>query len=139
MVKLALKICLLMSLLVSMPQLQASSERIVYHVHQAQQDTFKRTINNLENLKKGMPNRQMDMRLLIQGNSIQLLNPSQQDKGLMARLSKLHDSGLHIEVSEKNYRRNRLQIDSSLKPELVENIFSRLIELQKQGYRYLTP
>ena len=130
---------LILLCLVNIPAALAANEKVVYHIHQTQADTLKRAINNIENLKKGMPGKSLDIRLLMQGNSIQLLNPSLQDKTLMALLLKLRDSGLHIEVSEKNYRQNRLQIESSLKPLLVENFFSRLVELQNQGYRYLTP
>lgn len=134
-----INVLIFLFLILTIQPLKAEDEKIVYHLHHTQENAFKRTINNIENLKKGMPDRTMDIKLLLQGNGIQLLFPSQQDKKLISRLLKLHDSGLDIEVAEKNYQANRLLIERSLKPRLVENIFSRLVELQHQGYSYLTP
>lgn len=139
MAKRHINILLYFLILLALPQVKASGEKIVYHLHHTQEDAFKRAVNNIENLRKGMPDRPMDIKLLLQGNGIQLLVPSPSNNELVSRLLKLRDSGLDIEVAENNYQQNRLLIESSLKPRLVENIFSRLIELQNQGYRYLTP
>ena len=117
----------------------AKEEKIVYHLHHIQPNTFKRAINNLENLKTGMADSHLDIKLLMQGNSIRLLFPSRQNERLMPRFLKLVNSGVDVEISRQNFMRHASLIERSLKPKLVDNILSRVVELQKQGYRYITP
>ena len=75
----------------------------------------------------------------MQGQGINLLNKVNENRDLGMRLDELRKLGLQIEVSRKNYYRNRHNIDLRHPPELVSNIFSRLIELQQAGYHYVTP
>jgi hypothetical protein len=51
----------------------------------------------------------------------------------------LLEEGVRIEVSRDNYLEHAGLLDERVKPVLVDNIFSRIIELQEQGYTYLTP
>lgn len=118
---------------------QSMEEKIVYHLHMVQSDTFKRAINNLENLKKGLAENEMNIKVVMQGNSIRLLNPLAQNKKLWSRFVKLRDSGVEIEVSQNNFNENKALIEDGFKPTLFDNAFSRLVELQRQGYRYITP
>ena len=85
-----------------------------------------------------MPDQQLDIRLLLQGNSIQLLDPWIDDS-LRQRLDALREKGVRIEVSRSNYARNRNRINREHPPLLVENLFSRIVELERQGYQYVTP
>ena len=116
----------------------AASDRILYHVHHLQLDGIPRVLSNLENLHKGMPGQQLDIRLLLQGDSILLLDPWIDDS-FRQRLDALRDKGVRIEVSRANYTKNRNRITRGHPPQLVENLFSRIVELEQQGYKYVTP
>lgn len=132
-------ILLFLLILSASPMAQSMEEKIVYHLHMVQSDTFKRAINNLENLKKGLAENEMNIKVVMQGNSIRLLNPLAQNKKLWSRFVKLRDSGVEIEVSQNNFNENKALIEDGFKPTLFDNAFSRLVELQRQGYRYITP
>ena len=118
---------------------QASSEKIVYHLHTNNSSLFVISINNLENLIQGMGNDPIDIRLLLQGGGIHLLNPASVSETLALRLENLLTKGVTIETSKTNYQQNEFFLDNRAAPHLVDNIFSRAIELQRQGYRYITP
>ena len=134
-----LTLLLSVALIFTSPLALAKEEKIVYHLHNIQPNTFKRAINNLENLQYGLAGSHLDIKLLMQGNSIRLLFPSRQNESLMPRFLKLVNSGVDIEISRQNLMRHASLIKRSLKPKLVDNILSRVVELQKQGYRYITP
>ena len=116
----------------------AANDKILYHLHHLQLDGIPRVLANLENLHKGMPDQQLDIRLLLQGNSIQLLDPWIDDN-FRQRLDLLREKGVRIEVSRSNYVKNRNRINREHPPLLVENLFSRIVELERQGYQYVTP
>ena len=103
-----------------------------------QPGSLNRALSNLENLSKGMPGTQLDVRLLLQGSSIRLLDPAL-DKYTRQRLQTLRDNGVRIEVSRSNYQNNRDRIDRQHPPHQVANIFGRIVELEQQGYKYVTP
>jgi len=117
----------------------AANEKIVYHIHGSDPEIMQRAINNLENLVDGMPDQNLDIRLLLQGDSIQLLNPYMHSRDINQRLQVLQNQGVSVEVNRDNYHVNAQFLESSPSPLLVKNIFSRIIDLQKQGYHYITP
>lgn len=116
----------------------ASSEKVVYHLHSNSLTLFIITVNNLENLFHGL-NDDIEIRLLLQGESINLLNPASISENLALRLDNLIQKGVMIETSRKNYQENEFFLDHKNIPILIDNVFSRVIELQRMGYRYITP
>ena len=116
----------------------ASAEKVVYHIHSNSLTLFIITVNNLENLFHGL-NDDLEIRLLLQGESINLLNPASISENLALRIDNLIKKGVKIETSKKNYQENEFFLDHRIIPLLVNNIFSRAIELQRMGYRYITP
>ena len=117
----------------------AATERIVYHVHHTDEGSFRRIISNLENLQQGMPEQQLEIKLLLQGNSIQLLDSMHQPAVLQRRFSALLDSGITLEVERESLKHNPHLTNSQTTLQLMDNIFNRIIELQRQGYLYITP
>lgn len=117
----------------------AAPDKIVYHLHSTQSGSFQRAVTNLENLQNGLSPDQLDIKLLLQGESIQLLNQDMHRRTLNQRIQMLRDNGLVIEVGRDNYRKHNFQLEQNTPPHLVKNIFTRLIELQQQGYHYITP
>jgi len=117
----------------------AATERIVYHVHHTDEGSFRRVISNLENLQQGMPDQQLEIKLLLQGNSIQLLDTRHQPAVLKQRFNALLTSGIRVEVEQESLTRNAQLKNSMAEIQLLDNIFSRIIELQSQGYLYITP
>ena len=118
---------------------QSYADKVLYHIHSIDQKSYRRLIINIENLQSGMADRELEIKLLFQGKSIQLLNPSMQSRALNQRFNKLLLSGISIEIEKENFLRNLSSIQLDPPPQLVENIFSRIVELQKQGYLYITP
>lgn len=117
----------------------ASNGKILYHLHNTDQNSYRRAISNLENLQKGMPEQQLDIIILLQGNSIMLLNFSEHNRKLNQRFLTLLNNGVSIEVSRENFQMHHHFFDDIGPPGQVPNIFERIIELQKQGYHYITP
>jgi intracellular sulfur oxidation DsrE/DsrF family protein len=117
----------------------ASSEKIIYHLHGSDPGLMQRAIQNLENLINGMPGQKLDIKLVLQGESIQLLNPYMYSRDLNQRFKQLRNSGVSVEVKEQNFNDNKLFLESDEEPVLLPNIFSRIVDLQKQGYHYITP
>jgi len=116
-----------------------SPGKILYHLHNTDNNSYRRAISNLENLYKGMPGQQLDIKILFQGDSIKLLNFSENDSRLNQRFMTLINKGVSIELSKANFKKNQLIFERMDPPKLVPNIYSRIIELQKQGYNYITP
>lgn len=116
-----------------------STEKILYHLHNTDKNSYRRAISNLENLYKGMSNHKLDIKVLLQGDSIKLLDFSVNNNELNQRFSKLINNGVSIEVSRENFEKNHHLFDGVSPPKQVQNIFTRIIELQKQGYHYITP
>ena len=117
----------------------AVTERIVFHLHESDPTLLQRALTNLENLMEKKQGQSLDVRLLLQGQSIRILGWENYDTSIHRRLHMLLDEGVRIEVSRDNYLEHAGLLDEWVKPALVDNIFSRIIELQKQGYTYLTP
>lgn len=116
----------------------AATAKIVYHLHSAEKLMFKRTVTNLENLHKGLSTEKLDIHLILQGKAIGLLDPSRHSPKLNQRLQKLLELGLKVEVSAENFQNNRSHSEVQSVYQ-VNNIFNRIIELQNQGYQYITP
>lgn len=117
----------------------AVTEKIVYHLHVSGNNHFNLTVTNLENLQKGMPDKNLDIKLLLQGGGIHLLNNSFLSDQLITRFEQLRNNGVSVEVGLNNYQQNRHLLEQTRQPSIVNNIFSRIIELQNQGYKYITP
>ncbi len=119
--------------------LLAAPSKIVYHLNSGRSDVQWKTITNLENLLLGSADQSMDVKILLQGAGINLINKVNENRDLGVRLDELISLGLQIEVSRDNYYKNRHILNLNHPPQLVSNIFSRIIELQNQGYQYVTP
>ena len=133
------KIMLLIALLSTSTLLRAESVKIVYHLHSNNATMFNITVNNLENLLQGMDSQLLDIRLLLQGDSIHLLNPASISENLALRVDNLLQKGVIIETSRNNYQENEFFLNNTTALSLVDNLFSRAVQLQQQGYRYITP
>ncbi len=121
------------------PLLAAPPERIVYHLHQVKPVTLKRALNNLENLYKGLGDQRPEIHMLLQGESLTLLRRDRLMPEYRQRLIALLRKGLILETGEDNYLRLQKELDPAFPARLNRNILSRLIELQRQGYQYVTP
>ncbi len=120
-------------------QIQAAPDKILYHLNSGRSDVQWKTITNLENLFLGSQQDALDVKIILQGYGINLINKVNENRDLGIRLNELIDLGLQIEVGRDNYYKNRHELNLRHPPQLVSNIFSRIIELQKQGYQYVTP
>ncbi len=118
---------------------RAEPARIVYHLHQITPVTLKRVLNNIENLYKGLDRERPEIRMILQGESLMLLSLQRLTPAYRQRLKALLHKGLIIEAGEANFRRHQARLDRALPVRLDRNILSRLVELQRQGYQYLTP
>ncbi len=127
------------ALLISPVASAGNVEKILYHIHHTTPDSYQRTVSNLENLQTGMPGKQLDIKILLQGKSLALLDPRRHQPALNRRFRNLLATGVTVETSRKNYQAYPEQQALMIKPGLVANIFDRIIELQQQGYRYITP
>jgi len=121
------------------PDAFSETKKILYHIHHTTPNSYLHTISILENLKKAMPGHELEIRILLQGESIQLLNPKLHSAQLNRRFLKLLEQGSKVEVSRDNYERIANKDELILQPLLVPGIFNRIIQLQQQGYSYITP
>ena len=119
--------------------LAAPPARIVYHLHQVKPVTLKRALNNLENLYKGLDDQRPEIHMLLQGESLTLLRRDRLVPEYRQRLIALLRKGLILEAGEDNFHRLQKELDPAFPARLNRNILSRLIELQRQGYQYVTP
>ncbi|MBC8210373.1 MAG: hypothetical protein H8E21_04845 [Gammaproteobacteria bacterium] len=117
----------------------AATERIVYHVHHTDDGSFRRVISNLENLQQGMSDQQLEIKLLLQGNSIQLLDPKRHASALQQRFNTLLASGIGVEVEREYLNKNPQLKNAGVQLQVLDSLFGRIIELQNQGYLYITP
>ncbi len=118
---------------------QAGTDKILYHIHDTHTRSYQRTISNLENLKKGMPDRQLKIVILLQGESLDLLNLTRHPDKLNQRMKKLLQQGAVVETGRSNYQKYPHRQQLLVHPGLVDDVFSRIIELKRQGYLYITP
>ncbi len=130
---------LLIASLLFATSLLAAPDKIVYHLSSSRSDVQWKTITNLENLFLGSVDQSLDVKILLQGQGINLINKVNENRDLGMRLEELISLGLQIEVSRDNFYKNRHILDLKHPPQLVSNIFSRIIELQNKGYQYITP
>ncbi len=119
--------------------LAAPPARIVYHLHQVQLEALPRILYNIENLYRGLDQGRPEIHMLLQGESLKLLRRGRLPAAYRQRLIELLRKGLVLETGEDNFRRQRKDLDPAFPLRLNRNILSRLVDLQKQGYRYLTP
>ncbi len=133
------KCLLLIASLLFATNLLAAPDKIVYHLNSGRSDVQWKTITNLENLFLGSVDQSLDVKILLQGPGINLINKVNENRDLGMRLEELISLGLQIEVSRENYYKNRHTLNLNHPPKLVSNIFSRIIELQNKGYQYVTP
>jgi len=117
----------------------AEPARIVYHLHQVTPVTLKRALNNIENLYKGLDEERPQIHMLLQGGSLMLLSRQKLTPTFRQRLAALLRKGLVLEAGAANYLEHREQLDPAFPTRLNRNIISRLVELQRQGYQYVTP
>jgi len=86
-----------------------------------------------------MPDRELKIKILLQGKSLQLLDPALHPDTLNQRFARLLANGAELETSRQNWLDYAGKAQVIQPPALVPNIFDRIIELEKQGYRYITP
>ena len=133
---------LILALLLFQSSVFAESERIVYHLSGNQAAHYHKTVFNLENLLKDLETSELDeldIILLLQGDSIRLLGSDYGGTAIAQRLDTLREFGVKVEVGYANYQQHRHNMASDNPPQLVPSVFSRIIELQQNGYQYLTP
>ncbi len=118
---------------------QAAADKIVYHLNSDRPDIMWKAITNLENLYFGALQNPLEVRMLLQGDGISLLSKVNEKRDLGVRLEELRQLGLQVEVSEANYLSRQNELNTDPPPLRIDNIFVRIIELQEQGYHYLTP
>jgi intracellular sulfur oxidation DsrE/DsrF family protein len=116
-----------------------SPDQIIYHINSKRSDVQWKAISNLENLYLGTTDSSIEVVVLLQGEAIDLIAEVNQNRDLGLRLEELRQLGMRIEVGRDNYLQHQSQMATSDPPSLVDNIFTRIIELQQQGYLYLTP
>lgn len=133
------RILLLISGILLSSNLLAAPEKIIYHLNTGRPDVQWKAITNLENLYLGSTEKEVKIKILLQGEGIDLINKENKNRDLGMRLAELINLGLEVEVGRNNYYQHRHILDLNNPPVLVNNIFSRIIELQKQGYQYVTP
>lgn len=128
---------------VSAPAQAAPSERVVYHINYDDPGRQEFALYSIQNHLRAVGVAKMDVRVVVHGRGVSLLQRAVDDYNLQAMVLNLRHQGVVFQVCGATLERHGLDHEDDLfevdAREVVANGVMALARLQARGYQYIKP
>ncbi|MBU0682125.1 MAG: DsrE family protein [Proteobacteria bacterium] len=113
--------------------------KVVFHINLPDEGALNRALGNVANLLKGIGDKEHDVVVLLNGQSVSLI-AGDNSLPFQVRITELHRQGVHFKTCRNSLK--KAEVDpASLPPEfdIVPAGIIAIIELQNDGFAYVKP
>ncbi len=121
------------------------AQKVVYHINGAGGDDgkgYNGALNNIRNHLDAVGDDNIDLRVVLHGNGIELLQIAAKDQGLQGRISDLKNRGVRFLVCNNTLTGRNIDPASLFdvwKEDIVPSGVAELGKLQGEGFAYIKP
>ncbi|OGI38832.1 MAG: hypothetical protein A2140_04030 [Candidatus Muproteobacteria bacterium RBG_16_62_13] len=123
--------------------LAADKQKAVYHVNGGDAKQHLATLNNIQNHIKAVGKDNLDLRVVMHGNGLDLVKEAKTNKELSSRIDKLKLQGVAFNVCKNTLTGKKLDYKKDLydvsEKDIVPAGVAELAILQSKGFAYIKP
>ena len=122
--------------------------KVVYHVNGGDEKQHMATLRNIDNHINAVGKENLDLRVVMHGNGLDLLQSAQKNKALASKIDELKLKGVGFKVCENTLRAKKLDAKKDLYDvnvkkgpdgDIVPSGVAEIAILQSQGFAYIKP
>lgn len=121
----------------------ADVQKVVYHVGMDELPAQKFALRNIQNHIDAVGSKNIDLRMVVAGDGVTLLQRARNDENLKAAIDSLKLLGVKILVCQTTLAARKLDFKKDLydvaAADLVPNGVAEIARLQMKGYAYVKP
>lgn len=121
----------------------ADVQKVVYHVGMDELPAQKFALRNIQNHIDAVGSKNIDLRMVVAGDGVTLLQRARNDENLKAAIDSLKLLGVKVLVCQTTLAARKLDFKKDLydvaAADLVPNGVAEIARLQMRGYAYVKP
>lgn len=121
----------------------ADVQKVVYHVGMDELPAQKFALRNIQNHIDAVGSKNIDLRMVVAGDGVTLLQRARNDENLKAAIDSLKLLGVKVLVCQTTLAARKLDFKKDLydvaAADLVPNGVAEIARLQMKGYAYVKP
>jgi intracellular sulfur oxidation DsrE/DsrF family protein len=118
-------------------------QKVVYHVNDNDPKQLKATLGNIQNHINAVGNENIDLRVVMHGNGVGMLQLAQTDEDVKSKVDKLKAQGIAFNVCGNTLKGKKLDYKTDLydvkAKDIVPSGVAEIAHLQKNGFVYVKP
>jgi intracellular sulfur oxidation DsrE/DsrF family protein len=118
-------------------------QKVVYHITDKDPAYIKRSLGNIQNHINAVGRDNIDLKVVMNGDGLDLLAQAKGDKDLQSKVSNLKDQGTDFEVCNNTLTGRKINYKADLydvkDADIVPSGVAEAARLQQMGYVYIKP
>lgn len=120
-------------------------QKVVYHINYpggAEDKAYKGALRNIQNHINAVGAKNLDLKVVIHGNGIALLQDAKKTGPLQTQVAKLKSQSVAFNVCANTLKSKKISVDQLYEvfnEDIVPSGVAELSRLQQQGYTYIKP
>ncbi|OGI46048.1 MAG: hypothetical protein A2151_09660 [Candidatus Muproteobacteria bacterium RBG_16_65_34] len=118
-------------------------QKVVYHLNVDDPAQLKATVQNVQNHINAVGQENLDLRVVMHGNGIALLQQANNDADMQSKVINLKKQGIHFNVCANTLKGKKLNYKNDLfdvsEQDIVPSGVAEIAALQAKGYSYVKP
>lgn len=118
-------------------------QKVVYHVTDKDPAYVKRALGNIQNHINAVGRENIDLKVVMNGDGLDLLAQAKSDKDIASKISNLKDQGTSFEVCNNTLKGRKIDYKADLydvkDADIVPSGVAEAARLQQLGYTYIKP
>lgn len=120
-----------------------SRQKVVYHINSGEVTLLKNALGNIQNHIRAVGKENIEIRVVMHGDGIDLLKIANQDNSVQARINDLKSQKVGFGVCNNTLVARGIDYQSELfdvaESDIVPSGVAELAKLQQEGYAYIKP
>ncbi len=117
--------------------------KVVYHVNGGDDKQHMATLRNIDNHIKAVGKDNLDLRVVMHGNGLDLVQSAKKNKALATKIDELKLKGVAFNVCDNTIRGKKLDMKKDLydvsQKDIVPSGVAEIAILQSKGFAYIKP
>ena len=123
--------------------LAADKQKVVSHVNGGDDKQHMATLRNIDNHIKAVGKDNLDLRVVMHGNGLDLVQSAKKNKALATKIDELKLKGVAFNVCDNTIRGKKLDMKKDLydvsQKDIVPSGVAEIAILQSKGFAYIKP
>jgi intracellular sulfur oxidation DsrE/DsrF family protein len=119
-----------------------SKQKVVYHVNYDDAKRQMGALRNIQNHINAVGKDKLDLRVVMHGNGVTMLQTANTDLELQNRIVKLKDQGIKFQMCANTLKGKKIEASSLFglqQSDIVPSGVAEIAHLQKKGFSYIRP